>query len=316
MKLILTADWHLRDDTPRCRTDDFQKAQWEKVDKIYQMASGIDDGLTILNAGDIFDIGRSAQETEALLFQHLGEGVHMIATVGNHDLPYHSMKQLKNSSINVMFASGVLIPALSPDEPVRWFGDKIHIYGFPWGMSLEFDPRKLDRNHLNIALVHAYVYNKAAYAKEGQIAVHANTIFQELRGFDLIVTGHNHQPFTVQSPDGRLLVNPGSLTRQAANETHQPRVYIYDTDIRSVQTHMFDIDPKAVTDVHLVAAHAREDRLVSLIDAFQKNSTADTGDALDVFADMEWFILENRETIDEDTEEMIWMSLRPKPQNI
>ena len=36
--LILTADWHLREDQPVCRTDDFWKAQWAKIDFINDLA--------------------------------------------------------------------------------------------------------------------------------------------------------------------------------------------------------------------------------------------------------------------------------------
>ena len=34
---ILTADWHLRDDQPICRTDDFWSTQWRKVNAVTEL---------------------------------------------------------------------------------------------------------------------------------------------------------------------------------------------------------------------------------------------------------------------------------------
>ena len=49
---ILTADWHLRDDVPVCRTDDYWAAQWTKIEFIVDLANEYD--CPIYNAGDIF----------------------------------------------------------------------------------------------------------------------------------------------------------------------------------------------------------------------------------------------------------------------
>ncbi len=313
MKLILTADWHLRDDTPRCRTDDFQKAQWGKVEETCQLSHVLDSPILI--AGDIFDIGRSSQETEAKLLCHLGKNMTVVATAGNHDLPYHSMKQITDSSINVMFSSGGISPAIFGGESyVELFDSnnnrKIHVYGFPWGMPLEFDATKLDKNAFNVALVHAYVYNKKSFNSEKLTMWKSDAFLDKFKGFDLVVSGDNHHPFVVNPGDGRLLVNPGSLARQAADELHQPRIYIYDTKTYELEEHKFYIDPGAVTDIHLVTEHQREGRLTNLIEIFQKGAiNTNSGEALDVFKDMENFIIEKRDEIDTETEELIWESL-------
>ena len=50
--LILTSDWHLRESTPECRTDDFWEAQWKKIDFIKELSEK--HGAFVFVAGDIF----------------------------------------------------------------------------------------------------------------------------------------------------------------------------------------------------------------------------------------------------------------------
>lgn len=180
---------------------------------------------------------------------------------------------------------------------------------------MEFDAAKFDKGAFNIALVHTYVYNKKEFNSEKLAMWKSDAFLEKFKGFDLVVSGDNHQPFVTESSDGRLLVNPGSLTRQAADEAHQPRVYIFDTEMRKLEEHKFDIDPGAVTDIHLVTEHQREDRLTNLIEVFQKGATDSLeGDALDVLKDMEKFIVEKREEIDSEVEELIWVALGARPR--
>ena len=49
---ILTGDWHLREDTPICRTDDFQTAQWEKVRIISDLQKKYN--CPVIHSGDLF----------------------------------------------------------------------------------------------------------------------------------------------------------------------------------------------------------------------------------------------------------------------
>ena len=48
---ILTADWHIRADTPTSRTDDFTAAMWRKVQFINDLAN--EHNIPILIAGDL-----------------------------------------------------------------------------------------------------------------------------------------------------------------------------------------------------------------------------------------------------------------------
>ena len=54
---ILTADIHLRDDIPICRTDDYWRSMWQKVKFISKLQKQYQ--VPVLDAGDLFQIGRA-----------------------------------------------------------------------------------------------------------------------------------------------------------------------------------------------------------------------------------------------------------------
>ena len=52
MQIILTADWHIREKPPICRTDDFESALWRKIDFISELSEKYNSPVII--AGDLF----------------------------------------------------------------------------------------------------------------------------------------------------------------------------------------------------------------------------------------------------------------------
>jgi len=96
---ILTADWHLREDTPTCRTDDFWEAQWNKVDQICQLQVKYND-CPILHAGDLFDHWKPSPFLLSTALLYLPEiGREFWTIYGNHDLPNHSIELAKKTGM-------------------------------------------------------------------------------------------------------------------------------------------------------------------------------------------------------------------------
>src|SRR5690606_18573558 len=83
--------------------------------------------------------------------------------------------------------------------------------------------------------------------------------------FDLIVTGDYHKPFTYQYK-GRLLVNCGCLTRQAADYVnHRPRVWLWDEETNTVKVKFLDIELGVVSRAHIEVQEERNKRLDAFI---------------------------------------------------
>ena len=92
---ILTADWHIRPDTPVCRTDDFFLAMSNKLDFILNLSK--ENDCPILLAGDI---GKRPLNNgwPTWLIQWAIEkfkGSNIIAIPGQHDLPGHRIDLFK-----------------------------------------------------------------------------------------------------------------------------------------------------------------------------------------------------------------------------
>ena len=95
---ILSADWHLRDTVPRCRTDDYWKAQEDKVKQIYAM--GYEFGCPVFHAGDLFDHWKNSPYLINWCLNNLPE--HFYTCIGNHDVPQHNIDNLEKCGLGVL----------------------------------------------------------------------------------------------------------------------------------------------------------------------------------------------------------------------
>lgn len=242
--LILSADWHLRKDSPVCWMSDFQKEQWDTLDFIADLQKECD--CPIIVAGDLFEKWFNSNDFLTIVMQHIPNNLYVI--YGQHDLPQHSIDLSYKSSIDTLREAGKL---------------KIlkgcHFGQEPKEASLFFPNRNPD---INVLVWHHMTYIKPPFpgASGGQ----ADTILRKYPQFDLIVTGDNHQQFST-SVDGRLLVNPGSLTRQTADQIDfQPRVALWYAEDNTIEWVNIPIQQNAITREHLEVKEQRNER----IDAF------------------------------------------------
>ncbi|MFW6272460.1 MAG: metallophosphoesterase family protein, partial [bacterium] len=204
---ILTSDWHLRETKPRCRTDNFWETQWKKVNSIWKIQTEWEDDIKLFHAGDLFHHWKPSPWLISMTMKHLPENFYTV--FGQHDLPNHNMSLSEKSGVMTLAVAGwiKLIEEGSWKEGLR-----------------NSIPLKL--NGRNIAILHQFVWGGKKIPWPGCSELTAEQMLDKYPQFDLIVTGDHHKPFTYEK-DGRLLVNPGPLTRQKADETFNPRVYLW-----------------------------------------------------------------------------------------
>lgn len=241
---ILTSDWHLREDTPICRTDNFWGNQWEKVSFVCKLQRKYN--CPVLHAGDLYHHWKPSPYLLSMTLQHLPKDFHTV--YGQHDLPQHSLELTEKCGTNVLANAKVLniLPNAS------------------WGQTPdEFCQYSFHTNH-TILVWHTQVYkNKSPYI--GKSVNSAKALLKKYPQYDLIVIGDNHQTF-VEEYKGRLLVNPGSLTRQTADQIdHKPCVFLWYAETNTVKQVFLPIEENAVSRTHLDKIEERDNRINAFI---------------------------------------------------
>uniref|UniRef100_A0A6M3JP55 Putative calcineurin-like phosphoesterase n=2 Tax=viral metagenome TaxID=1070528 RepID=A0A6M3JP55_9ZZZZ len=278
MKLLLTGDWQLRFRKPEMRLDEnYFETQAGKVRQILEIAEKNDCGA-ILQPGDFFD----GVETPWFVVQHymkmlidilFDKGIDLICSPGQHDLRYHT-REIENTPLGVLKAAQIL----SLEEIIS-YGDGIQICSVWWGNN-EI-PRTVKSKN-NILLMHRMVLQKKLWLGQTDF-VYARDLLKNYPEFDLFVTGDNHQGF-VEEDNGRYVVNCGSLMRANIDQVdHKPRVYVYDTEKRSLEEIFLKVAPvKKVLDIKKAEVQKeRDERLELFIANLKQGERGTTFDFID-----------------------------------
>lgn len=256
MRFLLTADWHLRQARPRCRLDeDWVETQMQQIRRIGLIAAK--ENVPVVVTGDVFHHPRVATEVVNRLIDELKQfkdGVYFLA--GNHDLPYHSLDNLKQSSI------GTLLHRF-PDIGKMWkdFG-----FACTWAhfgndlKGVQGTPRFIHR------LVWPSAESRPQIADK-DIGQTAEELLEEFPDNPVIFTGDYHHAFHFEK-DGRHVINPGCINIQASDMIgYQPGVDL--VDLRngiSVERIPLPEDGSLVTDSHIQADKERDTRIDALVE--------------------------------------------------
>ena len=251
--LILTADWHLREDTPICRTDDFQSAQWEKVDFISELQEKHD--CLVIHSGDLFNHWKPSPYLLTKTIEHLPSNFYTI--YGNHDLPQHNLQLIEKTGVHTLQTA----MAVNTFKYIELTKAGFNIIGLNWGQTPEQIPEEFKGGVL--------VWHTMTWANDlpypGCPDPSSLKILKKYKEYKLIVTGHNHKSF-VTYEDDRILVNPGSLTRQDADQTdHMPCVFLWYAEDNSVQRVSLPYNDDVITRQHIENKEVRDNRITAFI---------------------------------------------------
>jgi len=218
MKYIITSDWHITDQPPKRRTDDYVKEQIRKIN--YIVSYSCRENMDILNCGDIFHTKKISYETLRTMIQILSKTT-MIGVFGQHDMRYHSNDKMDNTPLAVLESAKVFISSRT-DFCQEEKKTKEKIYFCNFGETI---PKVEDTNLFNILIYHGLI----CFREEVPNSMDAVEFLNANSFYDLIVTGDNHKTFTVQN-GSRMLINPGSLMRMDITQVdHKPCFFVYDT---------------------------------------------------------------------------------------
>ena len=230
VRAILCSDVHLSHNPPVARSgeESWYDAMARPLGELCVLKRKYN--ATILCAGDIFHHWRSPPQLINFALDCLPD---MVMIPGQHDAPLHNLDLMDQSAYGTLSRDDRFTD-ISIDDMCEDLYD-MEIRGFPWG----YDPIPFEgerNNALQVALVHRYTWiagHSFPGAPEDGFAL---TLANKMSGYDLVVTGDNHQRFTYQHPEGGpLIVNPGCLIPRAIDERElgsQVALWMEDGSIR------------------------------------------------------------------------------------
>jgi DNA repair exonuclease SbcCD nuclease subunit len=251
MKAIITADWHIRSDRPRCRLDeDWIETQRQIIEFIVKEAEK--RNCDLYHVGDFFNTPRQPEELVNMIIDELQrEGSTNFIMPGNHDLAYHSYSNIDRSSYGVLTRS---FPELSKIDDFihRGFMDKTILFIH----TLTFPNKK-----------------EQIVIKGNPIGTTAEDLLEKYPDYKYIFTGDYHKHFHFHyEKDGRHVINPGCINRQKADMIdYKPGIYYVDTDTDEIE--FIELPDKAdmVTDEYIKNEKERDERISSFVEKVLKN---------------------------------------------
>jgi len=290
---ILTSDWHLREDTPICRTDNYWETQWKKVDFISKLQE--EYNCLVIHAGDLYDRWKITTYLSKETAKHLPNKFYTI--YGQHDLPQHNIKLSERCGIDLLLEVGRL--NVLPNTHWGQIPDKIK----PSLHLIKEDKQTKKFIWKRKILVWHIMNYQGKLPWPGCDAPMAAKLLRKYPQYDLILTGDNHKTFH-EEHEGRLLVNPGSLMRMDADQiNHKPCVYLWFAEDNTVQKVFLPIEDNVISREHIERKEERDNRIDAFVSRLDGTWKADMS-----FEDnLEAFFKAN--SIRESVKEIIYHSL-------
>lgn len=297
--VLLAADLHWREDNPACREDDFLKALIGK--NLFAKEICEKYNIPMIIAGDIFHRWKNSPYLIKTVIESMPD---FICIPGQHDLPRHSIELYKQSSLAVLEAAEKAIVILKPGEVVNpsdyWeVEDDWLIVGFPFGTEVKNFRRRKGDNRKAVCLIHDLIIKSKNSFPGAKVQV-GHRLLNKFKGYNLIVSGDNHQSF-IEEKENRLLINCGSISRQSSEQIdHEPKFYLWYAEDNSYKELKIPIEKNVISTAHNEKQKDKDQRIDDYIDAMSSNYNKQ----LDFEVNIENHIRENE--VQEKTENFVW----------
>jgi len=257
-KYIITSDFHLREDKPRCRIDeDWIQTQREAIEFVCYTAEQYQ--AKILNMGDLFHQSVVHPKIVNLLISIVDRyASQFYILAGQHDLPYHRWDDVDNGSFGTIWK----LVGLGLFHSLTDLGTSAH-FGQPGISKVKSD---------EFVFLHTLTFPHSdeipPYIKD---AIGADQLLKKYPKAKYICTGDYHHGF-IYEEEGRYVINPGCLTVQKSDMIdYQPFIVLVDTETETVKKIFIPSDSKLVTDEYVKSMDERDERIESFVESIEKS---------------------------------------------
>lgn len=269
MKILITADWHVRGERPLCRTDeDWIESQRKTIAQIREafFHNGCEQ-IWIL--GDLFDAPRCATAAVNMLIGELKKFPQNSVKIlcGNHDLKDHNYNNLEECSIGTLKKIFEDVPDVIANDGIG-------------SMSVSAKPFALDdlQSNADVICTHQLTFpNEKARPMPG-CGVLAQDLLDRWANAEIIFTGDYHHGYIYKEDwdtlPGRYVVTPGCINIQKADELdYEPFVIVWDTksNIDDYNFCKVYLDPQRefCTRDHIEAREQKEAQLAEVVETIK-----------------------------------------------
>lgn len=268
MKMIITADWHLREDRPRCRKDeDWIKTQKKALEQVADICIKKNSDLFLV--GDVFH--KFSEFRMVVYIQKLAQklkkdSLSLYYLCGNHDNLYHSSLNIDKSAIGLLKNSENCFY-------IKDYFEKLDCDDSNYSSS-NFD----EEDNYNAQIVFKHTLTIPEEDKNPLIECETpESLVKKFPDAKYIFTGDYHKNFCKKIKN-TYVINPGCLLRQASDmKDYQCGVYFVDTD-KDIQEFIHITDnEELVDDSYILKENERDDRISNFVDKLKdtKNISLD-----------------------------------------
>lgn len=286
MRMIITADWHIRATRPRCRQDnDWIGTQKNALEQIVGISKSRNAPVFVV--GDLFHSNSDTSFECIQMVQNMSNELQeLYVLAGNHDLPYHNSDNLKKSAI------GVLLGSLNVALIKGWDGFKGVV-----SSASNFD--EPDNPNAEIVFKHILTFPDKGSIPPNVNATTADGLLELFPKARWIFTGDYHKHFHYEN-GGRHVVNPGCLLRQASDfKDYQCGVYFVDTKKEVCEFIPLEDDEELVSDDYIIKESERSERITAFVDRLKETK----GVSLDFVENVKKALIQNN--ADEELKDMV-----------
>lgn len=269
MKILITADWHVKGERPICRLDDnWIESQRKTIAQIREVFEcNMCDQIWIV--GDLFDAPRCSTEAVNMLVEELlkfPEGSVKVLC-GNHDLKDHNYDNLNVCSIGTIKQIFGDIPS---NIETYMKGRSYTVSAKPFGLDEE--------NDSDIVCTH-----QLTFPDEATRGIFGGATAEELLArwpkAKFILTGDYHHGFIYKKvPDislndekyARFVITPGCTNIQKADELdYEPMVVVLDLARLDIQPVYLDPQHENCTRDHIEARERKEEQFEQVVETIK-----------------------------------------------
>jgi DNA repair exonuclease SbcCD nuclease subunit len=229
---MFASDLHLSHEAPIARAEkgkDWYGVMQNYLEQLSQLKSQHNCPLFV--AGDVFHHWNSPPELINFAITHMPK---CIAIPGQHDLPFHNIKDIERSAFWTLVEARVITTMLGVH--IRSMSKHYAFTPFPFGKELA---PPSGQAMTNVAICHQYIWDKGHCFPGAPMDSHVKQVSKVLKGFNYAFFGDNHKGF-INTDCGMTIVNCGGFIRRNSDEVnYKPRVWLLMSD-RTVKPHYFD----------------------------------------------------------------------------